>query len=173
MDEQVRVFTSDKEMFEYIEEVRQQAQANNDPVHLADILGEDQEGGWWVNVTTAYENKDLNLVVFCRVIGKTEFMAQAEEVGKDDPDAAPGYYHRYYTERWEDQLKTGFLLSECFSAICPEGEWGDTHTSRLSFPIGGVPLETIRNDRWIILDNLGGLTDGGVLIRALAEKYDV
>lgn len=171
-DDQVIVFESDKEMFDHIDQIRQEAAANNDPVHLADILGKDQEGGWWVNVASAYESKDLNMVVFCRIIGKTEFMAQAEEVQKDDPDAAPGYYLKYYTERWEDQLKTGFLLGQCFSAVCPEGEWGDTHTSRLAFPIGGAALETIRKDGWIILDELGGLTDGGLFVRALAEKYD-
>jgi hypothetical protein len=171
-DDQVIVFESDKEMFDHIDQIRQEAEANNDPVHLADILGEDQEGGWWVNVQTAYEYKDLNLVIFCRVIGKTEFMAQAESVYTDGDVLGLDYYIDYYAGRWEDQLKTGFLLTESFSAICPQGEFGDVHTSRLAFPIGGTALETIRKDGWIILDANGGLTDGGLFVRALAEEFD-
>jgi hypothetical protein len=163
-DEQVVVFDNIEDYFAYMEKVRIEAEAATDPAHLANVLGEDLSGGWWVNVSSAMSANDLNLVIFCRVVGKEEFLAQ----GKDDPDVPPGYYE----SRWEDQCKTGFLLGECFSAVCPEGEWGDTHVTRLEFPIGGRVLEAIRQDRWQIIDGVGGLTTGGTLVRATAQKFD-
>jgi len=159
----VYAFETPEEFDAHIKAVRQAAMDNNDPADLARCLGPNQEGSYQLNISYALEQDDPTLVIFCRVIGKTEFLAQAT----DDPDVGLDYYEG----RWEDQLKTGFLLTECFSLIEPNGEWGDTHVSRMDITIPEEGWEIAKRDKWYIGEPGNGSATGH-LVYSLIKKEE-
>lgn len=98
------------------------------------------ESTYWLNASVVAQTGDIDLLIFCRVIGEVEFMEQQDM----DEDAPPNYY----AECWDEQVRTGFVLTESFSAICPAGEYGDTHTTRLTLQLTQEAWEQARADGW-------------------------
>ena len=98
------------------------------------------ESTYWLNASVVAQTGDTDLLIFCRVIGEVEFMEQQDM----DEDVPPNYY----AQRWDEQVRTGFVLTECFSTICPAGEYGDTHTTRLTMQLTQEQWEQARADGW-------------------------
>jgi hypothetical protein len=152
----VRAFDSPEEFDEYMKGHRQRLIDAADPVEIARVLGDDEEGTYQLNYSTGMEEGNTSLIVFCRVIGKTEFMAQADEDATAD----------YYQERWEDQKRTGMILGECFSAVWPQGEYGDTHVTRMGLTLPVETWERAKAEGWYVGD-AGDLNELGAEIARL------
>jgi len=159
--EEVMKFDNYDDFAKHIEQVRKNAEESNDLDVLSRAAVDDNT--YWVNMT--YAGTDLSMVIFCKVIGKTEFLAQQAE-----DDDAPLHY---YLERWEDQQKTGFLFSRCYSSVEPRGEYGDTHTTRLTWQLEDDEWAMARECEWRVLDSNGQLTPIGIILATKELEYAV
>lgn len=157
-------FSSYEEFQEHLKKVRSEATEATSMEAIKRVMGDDLEGGYSVNLAIAEEFEDPSLIVFNRVIGRTEFLAQG-----DDPDSGG---LEYYAARWIDQLTTGFLLVQAFSLMCPDGEWGDCHITRHSFPITKEQFEQARADNWYLGELPKNLTPTGLMVRDLVWSVD-
>lgn len=149
---QIISFDNTDDFFNHLHNVQESAIRATDPSKVMDALGEDQEGSYWVNLTTAQSTGEKDLIIFCRVIGCSEFLDQAEI---DDM--------AYYSSRWQEQKKTGYLLTQCYSRMVPEGEYGDTHVTRLSFELSEDEWNQAKKDNWSVLRG-NDITITGMLV---------
>lgn len=56
-----------------------------------------------------------------------------------------------YEEDWpfeEDARRNGYIMGRCYSIVCPQGELGSTHVSRINYLISREAFETAKANGW-------------------------
>lgn len=110
----IRTFKDLDEMFAFIEEQGhelQQAMADH-PVKVADL----RHGDFFVSV-----RPDFGVVIFGEVVEKTDYPEDDESIA---------------------QARTrGWVFARCYSPMCVEGEFGDTHVTNIHAKITKAVFE--------------------------------
>jgi hypothetical protein len=154
----VTAFDTVDEFAKHIEDVRESAVELND--HKVLDLATGDHNTYWVNMTHA---TSYDLIIFCEVLGKNEFLKQQDE----DSDASPNYY----LNLWNDQAHTGFLFSRCYSVVEPRGEYGDTHTSRLTWQLTPMEWLVAKECQWNVINPDGQLSPIGIILAQKEADY--
>lgn len=52
------------------------------------------------------------------------------------------------TECIKDALENGYVFTKCYSTVCPRGELGDTHITRIELLLSDELFNTARTNGW-------------------------
>jgi hypothetical protein len=122
----MKMYENIEEMFADLERRLEEGRRSAKTHHIK--VGDLRHGDYF-----AYRHP-VGVLVFGRVIEKTEYSEDDESI--------------------QEARENGFVFARCFSAMCPEGELGDTHVTRITHKVSKKLFDRAQVNGFRHLDQL-------------------